>query len=185
MLEVLLALAVTAAVAVAAVPLTASALDQARTATAARYLQGRIAAARLQAVSRSAYVGFRFDAAGSDAAFTEYIDGNANGVRTLDIVAGVDVEASPRWRLRDGFTGVRFGLRAGIPDIDNVRADGWTDGIRLGTTRILSISPDGSSSSGTLYVHGRAAQYAVRILGATGRARVLRFDPGAGQWMAR
>ena len=47
------------------------------------------------------------------------------------------------------------------------------------------MSPDGSATSGTLYVQGRRAQYAVRVLGATGRTRVLVYNPGMRQWTAR
>jgi type II secretory pathway pseudopilin PulG len=185
LLELLLALAVSATLTLVALPLAGTALDSTKTMMAARYLESRIAAARLRAVSRSASVGFKFDPSGPDHTFTEYADGNANGVRTADIAAGVDVEVAAPMFLRDGFSGVRFGLMAGIPDIDNVRAAGPADGIRLGSSRILSLGPDGSSSSGTVYLHGRTAQYAVRILGATGRARVLRFEPGTRQWIAR
>lgn len=185
MLELLLVLAVAAALAVTALPLTGTALDSARTAMAARYLESRIAGARLLAVSRSASVGFKFEQAGADHAFTEYADGNGNGIRTADIASGMDNQVVPRMFLRDGFSGVRFGLLAGLPDIDNVRTVERSNGIRLGSSGILSLSPDGSSSSGTVYLHGRTAQYAVRILGATGRTRLLRFEPGTGQWIAR
>jgi hypothetical protein len=41
----------------------------------------------------------------------------------------------------------------------------------------VSFTPDGTASSGTVYVRGRGgAQYAVRVLGATARTRVLRYD---------
>jgi hypothetical protein len=33
-----------------------------------------------------------------------------------------------------------------------------------------------------LYVRGRGGQYAVRVLGATGRTRVLMFAMGAATW---
>jgi hypothetical protein len=48
----------------------------------------------------------------------------------------------------------------------------------------LSFGPSGGATSGTLYVRGAGAQqYAVRILGATGRSRVLRFDFLARRWL--
>jgi hypothetical protein len=48
------------------------------------------------------------------------------------------------------------------------------------------MNPDGTSSSGTLYLHGRTrAQYAVRVLGVTGRIRTLRFDEPRGRWVAQ
>jgi hypothetical protein len=46
------------------------------------------------------------------------------------------------------------------------------------------MNPNGSSSSGTVYVHGRQrSQYAVRVLGATGRVRVLKFVEASRQWV--
>jgi hypothetical protein len=51
--------------------------------------------------------------------------------------------------------------------------------------KLLRSTPDGTATSGSLYLHGRERQYAVRILGATGRTRVLRFDRGLGRWMPR
>jgi hypothetical protein len=76
---------------------------------------------------------------------------------------------------------VTFGLHAGIADIEGDRS-APTDGVRIGSSRILTLGPDGTASSGTLYVRGRRGQFAVRILGVTGRTRVLRFHPGTGQW---
>ena len=59
-----------------------------------------------------------------------------------------------------------------------------TDGVRIGTPKILTISPDGTATSGTLYVQGARAQYAVRVLGATGRTRVLKYEPGSRSWVS-
>ena len=75
--------------------------------------------------------------------------------------------------------------RRNVPDIDGARITADSDGIRVGSSRILTLGPDGTATSGTLYLHGRRGQYAVRVLGATGRTRVLRFDTGTGRWMTR
>ncbi|MGH9371292.1 MAG: pilus assembly FimT family protein [Vicinamibacterales bacterium] len=185
MLELLLTLAVATTMMAIAIPLTSNALDEARTAMAARYLEGRIMDARMHAVSRSARVALRFEPSTDDYQIAEYLDGNGNGVRTAEISAGVDSPRAPRQFLRDSFSGVAFGLQPGVPDVDGSRAGGGVDGVRMGTSRLLTLAPDGTSSSGTLYVRGRRGQYAVRVLGATGRTRVLRFDAGAGQWVSR
>jgi prepilin-type N-terminal cleavage/methylation domain-containing protein len=184
-LEVLLSVAIGATLISIAVPLSADALDEARTAMAARYLEGRIMEARMEAIRRSTAVALRFEAVDGDYRFGEYLDGNGNGVRTADITAGIDRELTSREFLRDRFSRVSFGLAANIPDLDNGASGRPTDGLRLGAARILTLTPDSTSSSGTMYVRGRRAQYAVRILGVTGRARVLRFEPGSRQWIAR
>ncbi len=185
MLELLLSLAVATTMMAIAIPQTASAIDEARTAMAARYLEGRIMDARMHAVRRSARVALRFEPAGADYEIAEYLDGNGNGVRAADISAGVDPERAPRQLLRDHFPGVVFGLLPGLPDVDGVHTSGVVDGVRLGTSRLLTLGPDGTASSGTLYLHGRRGQYAIRVLGATGRTRLLRFESGTEQWMSR
>jgi hypothetical protein len=49
---------------------------------------------------------------------------------------------------------------------------------------LMSFTPTGTSSSRTLYVRGRdGSQYAVRVLGATGRTRVLRYVSATRAWI--
>ena len=167
-----------------AVPLTASAIDELRTAAAARYLAARIMHGRIDAITRSTAVALRFEVSDSDYAFAPYADGNGNGVRTADIRRGVDRPVGSPQQLWHDFPGVRFGLLPDLPDVDG-GANGGTDGVRIGTARLLSMSPNGTATSGTLYLQGRRAQYAVRVLGATGRTRVLKYDTGARTWISR
>jgi type II secretory pathway pseudopilin PulG len=183
-IEVLFAVGIGAALAGIALPLTGRAIDELRTLAASRYLAGRIAHSRMDAVRQSASVALRFEWGGSDYVFTPYSDGNGNGVRTADIQRGLDPPAGPPGRLGESFAGVRFGLAPGVPDADGL-AGGSPDGVRIGASRILSLGPDGTATSGTLYVQGHRAQYAVRVLGATGRTRVLKYDTGARTWISR
>lgn len=184
LLELLLTLALATTIGAAAVPTTHAALDELRTVAAARYIAARIMNDRADAIRRSTCVALRFEAQGVDYTFTPYADGNGNGVRTADIFRGIDPSIGPSQRLRDNFPGVHFGLSPGLPDADGARGGG-SDGIRIGAARILTMSPDGTATSGTLYVQGGRAQYAVRILGATGRTRVLKYDTGARTWISR
>ncbi len=184
LIEVLLAVAIVTVLAGVALPITGSAIDELRTLAAARYLAGRIVLGRMDAIKRSTSVALRFVPSTPDYAFTPYADGNGNGVRAADIHRGVDPPVGVPEQLRDNFAGVRFGLLPGLPDVDGV-ADGSTEGARIGTARMLTMSPNGTATSGTLYVQGRRAQYAVRVLGATGRTRILKFDTGAGTWISR
>jgi hypothetical protein len=179
----ILAIAIAATVAGLTVPLVAGTIDDLRAAGAARYLAARIASIRLDAVRRSSVVGLRFEPQGSDYAFTPVLDGNGNGLRTLDVAAGVDRAIGPGERLQDQFAGSSIGLLPGIPDLDGVT--GSTDGLRIGASSFLSVAPNGSCTSGTVYVHGRRRQFAVRALGATGRVRFFFYDSGARQWITR
>lgn len=165
-----------------AAPLWLGAVDRARAAGAARYVVGRLQHARMEAVRRSANTGLQFvrDESGYRSAL--YVDGNGNGLRSTDIARGVDERLAPDERLEDHFVGVEFGILEGVTDIDS--ADVLSgDPIQLGRANILSFGPLGSATAGTLYISGRGRQQlAVRVLGATGRARVLKYHFETKQW---
>jgi hypothetical protein len=137
--------------------------------------------ARMTAIRRSTKVALRFEAVDDDDRFGEYVDGNGNGVRTSEVASGLDRQLAAPEVIASRVPGTTIGLHAGMADVDGGRST-TTDGVRIGSSRILTLGPDGTATSGTLYVRGRRGQFAVRILGATGRTRVLRFNPGGGQW---
>jgi hypothetical protein len=184
LVEILFTLVLATTVVSVAVPSTRDAIDELRTATAARYLAGRLGDARISAVARSACVGLRFEASGSDYRFGAYVDGNGNGVRSLDITVGVDLPVGTKEALKDKFPGVSFGLMQGYPDADDAGGTG-SDGVRIGTAKIATMSPDGTATAGTIYLHGSRSQFAVRILGTTGRLRVLQYNPKSRTWLER
>ena len=184
LLELLFAIAIGVTLAGIAVPLTTTTLDHIRTASAARYMSGRLASLRMEAIRRSTAVALRFEPAGKDYVYAVFEDRNGNGVRTADIQAGIDRRISSYEQVGHKFAGVRFALPAGIPDADGI-VTASEDGVRIGVSRILTMTPEGSCTAGTLYLAGRRGQYAVRALGATGRTRVLQFDPGASTWTTR
>lgn len=183
LLELLLVVSLAATLATISVPLASSTVDQLRAASAARYVAGRLARTRLDAIRRSTTVALEFTQAGDDFRITTVVDGNGNGVRTTDITRGVDTRFGRGERLDEQFAGTAFGLLPGVPDMDGNTAS--TSGVRIGATPFLSLSPDGTATSGTLYVRSRRGQYAVRVLGATGRVRVFRYDAGARRWISR
>lgn len=153
---------------------------------AADYIARQLHDARMEALRRRASVAIRFEADGGDFLMATYVDGNGNGVRAADISSGDDPLVRPRWLLRDQFAGVGFGFEAGVPDADGGDTASNPDPIRVGRSRMLSFSPTGTSSSGTVYVRGRGAhQLAVRVLGGTGRIRSYDFDFGSWKWVLR
>jgi Tfp pilus assembly protein FimT len=197
LLEVMFAVSMAATLAGISVPAAANALDEWRTSAAARYVAARIGSSRLDAVRHSRATALRFEVArddgpsdsgetadGEDYAFVSVADGNGNGVRTAEIRAGIDRTVGTSERLRDKFPGVRFELMPDAPDADGSRSTG-ADGVRIGSAQILTMSADGTSSTGTLYIRGRRSQYAVRVLGVTGRTRMLQYQAGNGTWINR
>ena len=184
LLEVLLVLATSLTMGALTVALTSSAVDEMRTAVAARYVAGRIGSTRIDAVKRSSAVALQFEAVGGDYMYAPFEDGNGNGVRTAEIRSGIDRPIGPYERLSDKFPGVHFELAPGVPDADGQAGTG-ADGVRIGSARLLTMSVDGTATSGTLYVRGRRGQYAVRVLGVTGRTRMLQYSAGDRTWLSR
>lgn len=181
-LELLFGLALIATVAGISVPPVLRALDDYRADGAARYVATRLHQARVEAVLRSADVGAKFLLADGAWAFRVYVDGNRNGVLTSDIQSGVDRPLHAVERLPDSFAGVDFGTLPDLPPIDSGGSPPGSDPIRLGSGDIATFSPDGTSSSGSLYLRSRTKQYVVRIFGDTGKTRLLAFDQTVGQW---
>jgi prepilin-type N-terminal cleavage/methylation domain-containing protein len=183
LLELLFTVAILSTILAIGLPAVSETIDLHRTSSAARYLAGRIQLARMEAVKRSTPVGLRFEAFGNDYAFAAYVDENRNGIRTADIRSGIDRVLMPLQRLSDTFGSVQFGLMPGVPDADGSAGTG--DGVRIGSARILTLGPNGTATPGTLYLHGRRLQLAVRVLGATGRTRVLRYDTASRKWVTQ
>jgi hypothetical protein len=158
-----------------AIPQTLSTIERSRGYAAARYLAFRMALARAQAVSRSTTIALRFVAGPSDVTISVIQDGNGNGVRTRDIDLQIDRVIDVPVMLSELFPGVEFGLTPQMPG---------TDPVQLGGSNILSFTPHGTASSGSLYIRGRdGTQWVVRVLGATGRTRVLRYMPASAEWV--
>ncbi|OFW06327.1 MAG: hypothetical protein A3I61_06345 [Acidobacteria bacterium RIFCSPLOWO2_02_FULL_68_18] len=133
-----------------------------------------MAVARSYAVLRSSHVALRFVEVRSDVTFQMFVDGNHNGVRTSDIDAAVDYPLDAPTRLADLFPGVAVGITPAL----------GRDPVRIGDSDLLSFTPLGTATAGTIYVRGRdGMQLAVRVLGATARTRVLRYVPRTDQWV--
>lgn len=178
---------VIAAVALAlALPALATGTAEARSAAGARALALRLHALRWQSVARGVACGlaFRRDAIGWY--WHEVEDGNGNGLRTAEVASGIDPLRSPAQRLEDRVQGVTLGFPGGppLPSIPPARGPitNLADPVRFGSTDIVSFSPLGSASSGTLYVSDGRNLYAIVLFGPTARVRVWRFDEVRQRW---
>jgi hypothetical protein len=158
-----------------AIPQTLTAVDRARGLAATRYLAGRAALARAQAVGRSTTIALRFHHGSNGIAVSAVQDGNRNGVRLREIDSQIDRTIEAPVVLSDLFPGVEIGLAPQTPG---------TDPVQLGGSSILSFTAHGTATSGSVYVRGRdGTQWVVRVLGATARTRVLRYVPATGVWV--
>jgi hypothetical protein len=139
----------------------------------------------MEAIMRSVDIGFQFVPSDGTYVYAAYLDGNGNGIRSADIAHGVESQLLPQEHLSDRFPGTEFGVLPGLPAVEGDGAPPGTDPIKLGASKILTFTPSGTSSSGSLYVRGRRdRQFVLRISGDTAKVRVLRYDPKDRQWKA-
>jgi hypothetical protein len=166
-----------------AVPHTLARLDDWRTGGAARYLAVRLYDARMEAVARTSNTAIRFSRGPQSYTYGLYVDGNRNGVLSRDIQRGTDRELQRPQSLSQQFPGVDFGTLPGLPPVDPSGPPPGDDPIRFGASDMVAFTALGTSTPGSLYIRGpRAAQYAIRVFGDTGKIRVLKFSLRSGQW---
>jgi hypothetical protein len=166
-----------------AIPPVLGSLDDWRTLGAAHYVSSRLHQTRMEAVARTAHTALRFMPAGGTYAYAVYVDGNRNGVLSRDIQDGIDREVQRRERLFEQFPGVDFGALPGLPPVDPASPPPGDDPVRFGASDMVTFTPLGTSSPGSVYIKGRRdAQYVVRVFGTTGKIRILRFNPRSGTW---
>jgi hypothetical protein len=140
-------------------------LDRSRALAATQYVASRMRLARAQAVSRAAVVAVRFEDTAAGMTIAVFIDGNRNGVRMQDIQSGADAPLDPPIALSALFPGVTLELPPSM-------------------SQLFSFTPSGTATSGSVYVSGRdGSRFAVRVLGVTARARVLRYIPARDIWI--
>jgi hypothetical protein len=100
------------------------------------------------------------------------VDGNGNGIRRADIQSGIDRRTRGPWLLSSVFPGVRYGSSPG-------GAGPLFPSLRIGRSRVISFSPIGKSTSGSLFLSNEYGQIAsVVVFGITGRVRCARYRGG-------
>jgi type II secretory pathway pseudopilin PulG len=184
LIDVVAATAVVVIMTAIAVPVVGGSMERERTLVGAQFLAGQLQRARLAALRRAASVAVRIDIVDDRTGLRLYVDGNGNGVLQKDIDKGVDLPLSPVHWIDEHARGVSLRINQEILDAggSGTLATG-DDPLRIGNSALLTFSPLGSATSGTLYVaaqHG--PQMAIRVFGATGRVRVLIFDAQTRQW---
>jgi hypothetical protein len=158
-----------------AIPQVLVGVDRSRTVAAAHYVMQQCGAARIQAIGRSARVALRFRQQDGEYVMQTFVDRNWNGVRATDIDAGIDLPLGPPESLSVNFPGVRIGLGPGL----------GSDPVKLGLGDVLTFTPVGTATPGSIFVVGKdGTQFAVRILGATARTRLERYDPRRKRWVS-
>jgi Tfp pilus assembly protein FimT len=165
-----------------AVPLWQATREQAAARAGARYLAARLQQVRIEALKRNVTVALRVNPDDLDR-LAVYADGDGDGVLQSDIDRGTDPVVDAERRLSD-YTSVALRVARDVPEPETgALLTAGSDPLRIGRSSLVSFSPLGSATGGTLYLAAATGpQMAVRLFGATGRARVLRFDVASRQW---
>ncbi len=148
---------------------------QSSTRALAQVVRGLVNESATRAVAGRAYVGIVFerDERGATAQLVE--DGDWDGVTHEDMARGADRALGARTYLKEGraYLGLPSGVTtdptgARIPDDDPVR---------FGRGDILSFSPAGTSTPGSLYLRNTSGDeaWAFRVTGLDGRIRCYRW----------
>jgi prepilin-type N-terminal cleavage/methylation domain-containing protein len=183
LVEMLVVCGVVGVLAASAAPSLRAYARRAHIEGATRVFKGEFAKARSMAVRNGVYTAIRFEPTDDGVEFSVYADGNRNGVRSVDIEAGLDRRIAGPFPVTGGAPGVRLGFTPGLPAVppETGRLKG-EDPIRFGKTDILSFSPLGTATPGTFYLAGDHAQGAVRV---TTNARVRLLLWLGGRWQER
>lgn len=183
LVDVVFACGLVAIIAGIAIPAMKVTRDRDAARLAGRYLATRFQAARLDALRRNTSVAIRFDPT-QPGLMNTYVDGDGDGVLQRDVDAGTDYPLGAGTRVADVFDSVAFRIAADTPDPDGTATlVAGSDPVRLGSSNFLTFSPLGGSTSGTIYLAARTgSQVCVRVLGATGRLRVLWYDTVGRTW---
>jgi prepilin-type N-terminal cleavage/methylation domain-containing protein len=187
LVEVVVVLAIVGIAAAVVLPDAATIRDSGRTEAAARQLALTFQASRWKSVARRKCLGVWFELQGSVWVWWTVEDGNGNGLRTTEIRDGTDPLVSGPHRIDQFVEGVRMGFPPGapFPEIPPDRGPirDISDPVQFGRSDIVSFSPQGSSSSGRIYVtDGQRTLCAVVLFGPTSRVRVWRYLPWDHRW---
>lgn len=135
---------------------------------AAQALMLTIAGMRVAAAAEGRARGLAFEVDGASLSWRSAADGDGDGLRRSDLRSGADVFLEDPQYLERRFPGLSPGLPRGVPTVSG--GSHGVAGVAFGRSMLLSLSPEGGATSGTLYLRNRHGDaVAVRVYGPTGR----------------
>lgn len=128
--------------------------------------------------------GLAIDSTAGAVEWTPVADGDGDGLRRSDLRSGRDVALGPPRNVSRNYPGVIAGLPAGVRTPAGSTAP--SDGVAFGRGDLLSLSADGTATSGSLYLRNQFGDaVAVRVYGATARFSLWRRRHHEGIWLRR
>ena len=187
LIEMVVALGMMALLIALGTPPLLEATARNRVRLAAGEIVGVLYEARSYALRHGAHVAVKFRTDPGGLAWSLYRDGDGDGVLNKDIESGVDPQVGPARLLAHLGRQVRAGFPPGPaprdPGDPRRRLDRLTDPIRFNRSDLASFDPLGGATPGSIYLTDSRSHLAVvRVLGVTGRIRVLVYDPGREAW---
>ncbi len=186
LVELMVCLCLISVFASVAVPYMTGVMAKAKLKNASRTVLLMFQQARMKAISESRYIGIRFEKAedGDGIVLSFYRDGDGDGIMTADIKKGTDRKIKDSVRIM--LEGVEFGILQG--DMKDVPTSGGNisnpdDPIKFGKSNIVSFSPIGKSSSGSVYFRIRDRyMFTVKLYGGSAKMKEWEYDWDAAEW---
>jgi type II secretory pathway pseudopilin PulG len=180
--DLVIVLTIVFALTAMAVPLTAHTRDLMRARLAASAMAAELRQARIAAVATRRTTAVVFDMVNTRWVMRRCQDGNGNGVRRADVVSGVDPCSGGPVDINQRFPGVLVAVDPTVAGPEGSPAS--PDPVRFGSSNMMSCTPSGGCTPGTLFLRSASGDaLAVRLGNMTGRARALRYHQRLGQWL--
>jgi type II secretory pathway pseudopilin PulG len=187
--EMVVVLALAGLLAGTAVPSLSGLRERARMRGAVRELATLMRTLRSRSIAEGRSLALVFDRDGQGWRYRLYADGDGDGVRTSDIADGTDPPLGAHARIGSRWGGVEFGFLP-LPRVRKIPpSTGWLasldDPVQIGATDVLSFSPRGDATSGSLFLADARSQMAAIVLfGPTVRVRLYRYDATLEEWVS-
>lgn len=188
LLELCLAIAILGIIVLVAVPAFGTYRRRNAVISAADEIRSTLRLVRSRALANGRHFGVKFGQNASGVwTSTLYRDGDNDGVRNDDIAKGVDTPIGPSAPLMPQLHVAKIGLLpVAIKDPDGDPLPPTAAAVDFNRTTICSFSPIGGATPGSIYmVDGTGVLYCVRVHGANGRVRLMRYDAGRRKWEQR
>jgi prepilin-type N-terminal cleavage/methylation domain-containing protein len=185
LVELLIALAIIGMMATFIAPAFQNLRRRAAAAAAAREIEAILYLARSRALMKGRNSGVRFAQLRGEWCYAIYDDGDGDGVRNDDIARGIDrplFDPRPVLKQSRGNATIAAPVHT-IVDPDGDELTPYSSPVQFNKSSICSFSPLGEATPGTIYLSDRnMAVFAVRVYGATGRTRLIRWNEAKRKW---